>query len=76
MDTPMIDDGGQAFPGAPTLANPAEGMSLRDWFAGKALQGELASQSEDTGTWSERAAEELAQLAYCYADAMIQARKG
>lgn len=33
----IIDDGGQAFP------TTHDGMSLRDWFAGMALQGLIAS---------------------------------
>lgn len=38
-----LGDGGPAFPGSPTLIDPAEGMSLRDYFAAKALQGLLAN---------------------------------
>lgn len=47
--TPVIDDGGPAFPatcsadGTPLVvaypANQVSGMSLRDWFAGQALAG-------------------------------------
>ena len=38
-----------------------EGMSLRDWFAGQALQGELISSSE---YWSNKPGYKLAE--YCY----------
>ena len=48
------------------------GMSLRDYFATKAMQGELASQSEDY-EWSSTA--KLAAYAYEVADAMMEARK-
>jgi len=37
-----INDGGQAFPCASNNFD-SPGMSLRDWFAGQALQGLLAS---------------------------------
>ena len=45
------------------------GMSLRDYFAAKALQGLLA----DTNIKS--SAEEFASRAYDVADAMLEARK-
>lgn len=47
--------------------HPAEGMTLRDWFAGQALTGLLAS---DMLADNER----FAQAAYTYADAMLAAR--
>ena len=46
-------------------------MSLRDWFAGLAMQGELASQ--DSENIIERL-ELLASYAYEVADAMMKAR--
>ena len=57
-----------------TVPNPEDhpqGMSLRDWFAGKALEGLLAADS--TPHFSERMA---AGLAYGQADAMLVARNG
>ena len=48
------------------------GMDLRDWFAGLAMQGELASQ--DSGSWDD--IDRLAQYAYAVATAMMEARKG
>lgn len=69
-----IEDGGAAFPtDAAVYGNgtvPVQpGMSLRDWLAGQALAGMLASgehpASEETMLWS----------AYRYADAAIQVRK-
>lgn len=48
------------------------GMSLRDFFAAMAMQGELASQTrQDDLTWS---AKELAKRAYDIADAMMKER--
>ena len=41
MNTPQ-NDGGQAFP-MHERDDALRGMSLRDWFAGQALQGLLAS---------------------------------
>lgn len=68
-----IDDGGAAFPSNPQavsykgkLYRHGEGMSLRDWFAGKVL----ASGATPTGWEPETTAD------YCYkrADAMIARR--
>ena len=71
-------DGGPAFPSGksetPGFENSLpyyEGMTLRDWFAGMALQGLLAHlvgvpNSEPEG---------YARRAYQYADAMLTSRK-
>jgi hypothetical protein len=48
----------------------AMGMTLRDWFAGQALQGMLAEDADDI------TCTELADASYRCADAMIAARKG
>lgn len=45
------------------------GVSVRDWFAGKALQGMLASDR-----FIEDPPEKTAKCAYMYADAMLAAR--
>lgn len=37
--TDRIDDGGPAFPSSST-STPKDGMTLLDWFAGKALEGQ------------------------------------
>ena len=67
-----IKDGGPAFP---TLHNgstlPGQtGMTLRDYFAAKAMQGMLA---EDGGGALNN--EELAEFAYVIADEMLKARE-
>lgn len=47
------------------------GMSLRDWFAGMAMQGLLSSEDkEDIAVY-----ECVAEMAYRQADAMMEARK-
>ena len=71
-----VDDGGPAYPtggvekpfgnigvGVPIVKG---GMSLRDWFAGQALTGLIASRDPDR---------HLAQDAYAIADQMLIHRK-
>jgi hypothetical protein len=44
------NDGGPAFPGwDENSSSPILGMSLRDWFAGMALQGMLACPGSSGG---------------------------
>ena len=74
-----INDGGPAFPMHPT-AVPAmasalsgigytRGMSLRDWFAGQALAGQIAHECHEDPAYDIYAAD-----AYAFADAMLAAR--
>lgn len=71
-------DGGLAFP-RPASVDPhfearcasQTGMSLRDYFAGQALVGFLASEWYGVQAWHE-----LAVNAYQHADAMLDARDG
>lgn len=69
-----INNGGPAFP----LAEPgncvsaSEGMSLRDYFAAKAMQGLLA---QSCGTALDSDPRSGAQYAYAIADAMLDARE-
>ena len=66
------NNGGPAFP-IPGLHNDADfnGMSLRDYFAGKALQGMLANQHPYQASDEHM----FARDAYTLADAMLEARK-
>ncbi len=76
-----INDGGPAFP-VPMFTREADGqpmsateyglggMSLRDWFAGQALAGLLASPETNMPF------DVAAPLAYRHADAMLKARGG
>ena len=63
-------DGGCAFPYVCETYVPEPGMSLRDWFAGMALQGMLAD-----GDHAEVLNEKMAEFAYHMADAMIEQRE-
>jgi hypothetical protein len=60
------DDGGPAFPVA-YGGGRIEGMTLRDYFAAKAMQGLLASEVEAS-------MKEFAKKAYAMSDAMLEAR--
>jgi hypothetical protein len=66
------DTGGPAFP-SPQNHTSKEGMTLRDYFAAKAMQGLMGR------VWGNQSAEELfpiwAKSAYAVADAMLKARK-
>ena len=68
------DDGGPAFTAAfPTYSpnHAAQGMSLRDWFAGQALVGILSANPQDG---SEDPLKTAATASYLVADAMLAAR--
>ena len=56
----MKDDGG-----------PASDKTMRQYYKAAALQGELASQSPETGEWNTKLAPHLAEVCAAYADAMI-----
>jgi hypothetical protein len=58
-------DGGDAFPNN----RAGNGMTLRDYFAAKALQGYL---SQETAELDHR--ETIASVMYEWADAMLEAR--
>ena len=65
-------NGGAAFPTSHSPDYPNEiigGMSLRDYFAGQALQGMSAGQWLDPGDYPE-----VARRCYAKADAMLAER--
>ena len=76
------NDGGPMFPShtitcdktgkLASISVHSEGMSLRDWFAGMALQG-FCSQCATDGGWSWKP-EEACREAYNIADAMLAER--
>lgn len=72
------NDGGNAFPQwHPELMNQPEfGMSLRDYFAAKAMQGMLAYPGDEVrgSHHNNNDAEGVAQMSYAYADAMLAER--
>ena len=68
MNTPQ-NDGGPAFPTKGTLHGApyqSDGMSLRDWFAGMAIQALLAGNKKVGGDYC--------QKAYMVADRMLWVR--
>ena len=81
-------DGGPAFPPMHDPATHASGMTIRDWFAGQAMETlklehyfttSLYGPSHVTTTSvtaSQATPEEIARRAYAIADAMLEARKG
>lgn len=75
-----IDDGGCAFPTLENALDPRAskfvtypGMTLRDYFAGQVLAGELSAQSEESGHYPDDS-KLLADRCYALADAMIARR--
>jgi hypothetical protein len=64
-----IDDGGAAFP--VRMGYYLQGMSLRDWFAGMALQSMGIVHNYSKGPCNHA----VGERAYLIADAMIAARK-
>ena len=62
--------GGGAFP---EPIDAIEGMTLRDYFAAKAMQGDIASMPADHDPQS--LAHFIAKRAYVVADAMLVARE-
>jgi len=72
------DTGGNAFP-TTAVYESEKGMTLRDYFAARAMQGFLANawQSEDMERENYTAAEQIeatAEVSYAVADAMLKAR--
>lgn len=70
-----MNDGGPAFP---SIYNDDNGMTLRDYFAAKAMHGLIAHEERakplascNIGDFDVR----VAAAAYRYADAMLKARE-
>lgn len=71
-----IDNGGPAFPSTITDDSlHVGGMSLRDYFAAKAMQGLVSGHFAKYGHEDHWPRPEIASEAYEIADAMINARK-
>ena len=70
--------GGPAFPTSDWYVNEKaykmHGMTLRDYFAAKALQGMIVANGDSNG-YLEYEEEMVAKNAYKLADAMLEARK-
>ena len=70
-----IDSGGKAYPSNGTMGKVThEGMTLRQWFAGMALQ--VMTKNISLDDFERLKPEELAKGAFVIADAMIRAEKG
>ena len=67
------DSGGPAFP-RDHRHDGHNGMDLRDWFAGMAMQGMLVSKHDHPMRGYEGWREEFAREALRFADAMIAER--
>jgi hypothetical protein len=65
-DRMSTDTGGPAFPATNHHGHKLEGMTLRDYFAAKAMQGLMDE---------EMTMPEIADTAYAMADDMLKARK-
>ena len=66
--------GEAAFPNPGTGHQLQDGMLLRDYFAAKAMQGQLCAQANsDFGIWKDF--EALAEEAYRISDAMLKERE-
>ena len=75
-----IDDGGPAFPledwdDAIKSKRRDTGMTLRDWFAGKAMQAMLSNPANYGSNHEWRDDATVSEQAYEIADDMIKARK-
>jgi len=78
-------DGGPAFPKLKRIDpmhpdnvpkyETAGGMTLRDWFAGQALTGLFACETDYRAETLEEAQQEAADICYAMADAMLAKRE-
>ena len=73
------ETGGPAFPCHPGIENPIyDGMTLRDYFAAKVIQGICANPDDihvpEDETYDQYV-DEISRSAYKIADAMLKARQ-
>lgn len=59
--------------GEPQYSADVSGMSLREWYAGRALTGLLVSDYGNPVEASEETRLATARVAFAYADAMVKA---
>lgn len=75
-EQPKIEDGGPAFPVNDSTISGEPGMTLRDYFAAKAICSLILDVERESETFaSSDLIANTARQAYAYADAMLQARK-
>ena len=72
MDKRVVRTGGQAFPGPvpPGQATPQKGMTLRDYFAAKAMHALVEKYEREDAIIPDT----VAERSYQYANAMLEAR--
>ena len=71
----VLDDGGPAYPVQDASKWQAHGMTMRDYFAAKAM-AEVIAKCAAYDPISEKKTQSLVStLAYQFADAMLEARK-
>lgn len=70
---PILGDGDPAFP-MPSESHPKDGMSLRDYFAAKAMAAHIMRHPVDAGGTDYPFDATMAEWAYAQADAMLKAR--
>jgi len=82
MSNKHISNGGPAFPQVELHRTTGEpcgqhfGMTLRDYFAAKAMPVHMAAVSNWAAGSPEAWQNEIARLSYATADAMLRAREG
>lgn len=70
-----INTGGRAFPCHGSMGElTSEGMTLRDYFAGKAMAAHIIRHPLESGGTDYPFDETIAEWAYAQADAMLKAR--
>jgi hypothetical protein len=70
--------GGTAFPATNHYGHKLEGMTLRDYFAAKAMQGLIAGADDEIREYLDNLDDpmtNLATAAFLMADAMLKARE-
>lgn len=74
---PHITNGGAAFPANPNNAHCEPGMTLRDYFAAKAMQAAIGAARDPftIGVNHPDTNLNFAKVAYALADAMLAARE-
>ena len=73
--SPRPTTGGPAFPAPAGVSHITEqGMTLRDYFAAKAMQSAYLHFSADADVTKHWTTKGLAESAYAMADAMLKAR--
>jgi hypothetical protein len=77
MNFRTTHDGGPAFPNAikrDTYDQPFDGMSLRDYLAGQAMQGFIGGHIAHYGHENHWSYDQMASESFEVADAMLKAR--